>query len=72
MILIDELHEHAYLHGLKFFLWFLKNGDIIHNFTMLSFCVSSNSIASPSFRSWSIPVSEIRKFNQKKKMNNSI
>ena len=44
---------------------------------MSIFCVSPNSITSPSFRCWSIPVSEIREFNRKKKekkkkkMNNS-
>ena len=31
------------------------------------FCVSPNSIISLSFRCWSIPVSEIREFNWKKK-----
>ena len=37
------------------------------------FCVLPNSIMSLSFRCWSIPVSEIREFNRKKKkkMNNS-
>ena len=33
---------------------------------MPNFCTSSNSITSPSFRCWSIPVSEICEFNQKK------
>ena len=54
------------------FLWFSKNGDVYTTFTMPIVCASPNSITSPSFRCWSILVSEIRKFNWKKeKMNNS-
>ena len=56
-----------------FFVVFQK-GDVYTNFTMPIFCASPNSITSPSFRCWSIPVSEIREFNRKKKrkkMNNS-
>ena len=60
------------------FLWFSKKGDVYTNFTMPIFCASPNSITSPSFRCWSILVSEIREFNRKKekekkkkKMNNS-
>ena len=61
------------------FLWFSKNGDVYTTFTMPIVCASPNSITSPSFRCWSIPVSEIREFNRKKKkkkkkkkkMNNS-
>ena len=58
------------------FLWFSKKGDVYTNFTMPIFCMSPNSITSLSFRCWSIPVSEIREFNWKKKkkekkMNNS-
>ena len=45
---------------------FLKKGDVYTNFTMPIFCASPNSITSPSFRCWSIPVSEIREFNRKK------
>ena len=49
------------------FSWFPKKGDVYTNFTMPIFCASPNSIMSLSFRSWSIPVSEIREFNRKKK-----
>ena len=35
--------------------------------TMPIFCTSPNSITSLSFRCWSIPVSEIPKFNRRKK-----
>ena len=48
------------------FLWFSEKGDVDTNFTMPIFCASANSITSPSFRCWSIPVSEIREFNRKK------
>ena len=48
------------------FLWFSEKGDVDTNFTMPIFCVSPNSITSPSFRCWSIPVSKIREFNWKK------
>ena len=67
--------------GRSCFLWFSKNGDVYTTFTMPIVCASPNSITSPSFRCWSIPVSEIREFNRKKekkkkkkkkKMNNSI
>ena len=47
--------------------FFAKNGDVYTNFTMAIFCVSLKSITSPSFRCWSIPVSEIHEFNWKKK-----
>ena len=59
--------------GRSCFLWFSKKGDVDTSFTMPIFCVSPNSITSLRFRCWSIPVSEIREFNQKKKkkMNNS-
>ena len=55
------------------FLWFSKKGDVYTNVTVPIFCASPNSITSTSFRCWSIPVSEIREFNRKKKkkMNNS-
>ena len=59
------------------FLWFSKKGDVYTYFTMSIFCASPNSSMSPSFRFWSILVSEIHEFNRKKekkkkkKMNNS-
>ena len=59
--------------GRSFFLWFSKKGDVYTNFNMPIFCALPNFITSLSFRCWSIPVSEIHKFNrkEKKKMNNS-
>ena len=51
-----------------------QKGDVYTNFIMPIFCVSLNSITSPSFRCWFIPVSGILKFNQKKKqkMNDNL
>ena len=56
------------------FCGFPKKEMFIQIFIMPIFCASPNSITSLSFRCWSIPVSEIREFNRKKKkkkMNNS-
>ena len=60
------------MYALKLYSVVFQKGDVYTNFTMPIFCVSLNSITSPSFTCWSIPVSEIREFNRKeKKMNNS-
>ena len=78
IIELQELACRIVMYGPK---WFSKNGDVYTTFTMPIVCASPNSITSPSFRCWSIPVSEIREFNRKKekkkkkkkkkKMNNS-
>ena len=72
-IQVIELQNYACLtlmYGTKLILWFYKNGGVYTNFTMpVFFCVSPISMTSPSFRCWSIPVSEIREFNRKKKKN---
>ena len=61
---LQELACRIVMYGLKMFLCgFLKKEMLI---TMPVFCVSPNSITSPSFICWSIPVSEIREFNRKK------
>ena len=56
------------------FCGFPKKEIFTHILLYPFFCVSPNSITSLSFRCWSIPVSEIHKFNRKKKkkkkMNN--
>ena len=52
------MHSHA--------CWFSKKGDVETNFTIPIVCASPNPIISPSYRRWSIPVSEIHEFNQKK------
>ena len=72
VIELQELARSVVMYGPK--LLFAKKGDVYTNFTMPIFCVSPNSITSPSFRCWSTSVSEIREFNRKekkKKMNNS-
>ena len=71
VIELQELACRIVMCGPKLFLWFFKNGDVYTNFTMPIVCASPNSITSPSFRCWSIPVSEIREFNRKKKKKNS-
>ena len=74
VIELQELACRIVMYGPKFFLWFSEKGDVDTNFTMPIFCVSPNSIMSLSFSCWSIPVSEIRKFNRikkKKKKKNS-
>ena len=70
---LQELARPIVMYGPKFFLWFSKKGDVYTIFTISILCASPNSISSPSFRCWSIPVSEICEFNRKKekKMNNS-
>ena len=53
---------------------FCQKRRCLHKFYYAYFCASPNSITSLRFRCWSIPVSEIREFNRKKKkkkMNNS-
>ena len=73
-----ELQTHAcpiLMYGLKLvFLVVFQKRDAYTNCTMPIFCVSPITVTSPSFRCWSIPVSEIREFNRKKKkekkMNN--
>ena len=66
MYVFNELQELAcriVMYGSKLFC----GKDVYTNFAMPIFCASPNSITSPSFRCWSIPVSEIREFNRKKK-----
>ena len=76
VIELQELACRIVMIGRSCFLWFYKKGDVDTNFTMPIFCVSPNSITSPSFKCWSILISEICEFNrkkekEKKKMNNS-
>ena len=57
-----------------FFCGFPKKQMFTNILLCLFVCASPNSITSPSFRCWSIPVTEICEFNrkkEKKKMNNS-
>ena len=63
---LQELACRIVMYGPKLFFVVFQNGDAYTNFTMPIFCASPNSITSLSFRCWSIPVSEIREFNQKK------
>ena len=74
VIELQELACRIVMYGPKLFFVVFQKGDVYTNFTMPIFSASPNSITSPSFRCWSVPVSEIREFNQKKekkKMNNS-
>ena len=67
-IQVNELQELArpIVMGRSCIFVVFQKGDVYAYITMPIFCALPNSITSPSFRCWFIPVSEVREFSRKK------
>ena len=66
-VLLSYRSLHVICAEVCFVVFHKKKQDVYTNMTMPIFCALPNSITSSSFICWSIPVSEIRELNGKKK-----